>query len=131
MIWRTRWGLLGLILFTGFPVLEIALLVSVGRRIGTWWTVALVVGTGLLGGGLLVFEGYGVIQRMKREISKGKIPQDQIIDGVLVVVGALMLITPGVITDTFGILLMLPPTRFLARTGVKRWIAKYIQINLG
>ncbi len=126
---RVPWGVLAFLAFTLFPIAEIALLVEIGRRIGTWWTVALVIGTGLLGGALLALEGSGVIRSMKQEISKGRIPQDQIIDGVLVAVGALMLITPGIITDTMGILLMVPPTRYLARVGVRRLISKYIILN--
>lgn len=130
MSWKARLAVIGFIIFTGLPILEIALLVEVGKRIGTLWTVALVLGTGILGGVLLGIEGYGVFRRMKSEIGAGRVPQDQIIDGVLVVIGALLLITPGVITDATGILLMFPPTRFLARTGIKTWIRKYILVNL-
>lgn len=129
MSWKARLAIIGFVIFTALPVVEITLLVEIGRRIGTLWTIALVVGTGILGGVLLSVEGYGVFRRMREEIGAGRVPQDQIIDGVLVVVGALLLITPGVITDTTGILLMLPPTRYLARTGVKRWIRKYIFVN--
>ena len=130
MSWKARLAVLGFIIFTAVPIIEIALLIEVGKHIGTLWTIAFVVGTGLLGGVLLGVEGYGVFRRMKEEIKAGHVPQDQIIDGVLVAVGALLLITPGVLTDATGILFMFPPTRFLVRTGVKRWIRKYILVNL-
>lgn len=120
----------GAVAFTVLPIVEIALLVEVGRRVGTLWTVALVIGTGLLGGILLALEGYGVVRKLKSEVAVGRIPQDQIIDGALIVMGALMLLTPGLITDTAGILLLFPPTRALVRAGIKRWIGRYIQINL-
>lgn len=116
--------------FTALPVIEIALLVEVGKRIGTWWTIAFVIGTGILGGALLAFEGYGVVRRLQSDIRNGKIPEDPIIDGVLVVIGALLLISPGVLTDATGVILMLRPSRFLVRIGVKRWIGKFITINL-
>ncbi len=129
MRWKTRLGILGFIFLTVIPILEIALLVEIGRRVGTWWAVGIVVGTAISGAVLLAAEGYGVIKRAQRDISAGRIPQDPIIDGVLVVVGALLLITPGVITDVTGILIMLAPTRFLLRSAIKGWIRKLITIG--
>ena len=127
---KARLGVLGFLAFTALPVIEIALLVEMGKRIGTWWTVFFVIGTGLLGGALLGLEGYGVVRNLQSEVRSGKIPEDPIIDGVLVVIGALLLISPGVLTDATGIILMFPPSRFLVRSGVKRWIRKFIMINL-
>lgn len=123
-------GVIGFLAFTALPIVEIVLLVEVGKKIGTWWTVAFVIGTGLLGGVLLALEGYGVLRRLQSEIKRGKIPEDPIIDGVLVVVGALLLISPGVLTDATGVILLFPPSRFLVRTGIKRWIGRFITINL-
>ena len=130
MSWKARLAVLGFVIFSALPVIEIALLIEVGKRIGTLWTVVLVIGTGLLGGVLLGVEGVGVFRRLKAEVAAGRVPGDQIIDGVLVVVGSLLLITPGVLTDATGILLMFPPTRYLVRTGIKRWIRKYVLVNL-
>ncbi|MGI6662902.1 MAG: FxsA family protein [Bacillota bacterium] len=130
MRWRGRLGLLGFLAFTVFPIVEIALLVELGKRIGTWWTIAFVLGTGILGGVLLALEGYGVVRRLQADLSSGKIPQDPIIDGVLVVIGSILLISPGVLTDVTGMILLFPPTRFLVRSGVKRWIGRFITINL-
>jgi UPF0716 protein FxsA len=128
--WKARLGVIGFLAFTALPIVEIVLLVEVGKKIGTWWTVAFVIGTGLLGGVLLALEGYGVLRRLQSEIKRGKIPEDPIIDGVLVVVGALLLISPGVLTDATGVILLFPPSRFLVRTGIKRWIGRFITINL-
>lgn len=130
MSWKARLATLGFIAFTALPIVEIALLVEIGKRIGTWWTIGIVVATGLLGGLLLAVEGYGVFRRMKDEIKAGRVPEDQIIDGVLVVVGALLLITPGVLTDVTGVLFMFPLSRFVVRAGIKRWIRKYVLVNL-
>ena len=130
MSWKMRLGVIGFIIFTLLPIVEIALLVEMGRRVGTWSTVAFVIGTGLLGGALLGIEGYGVFRRMKEEIQASMVPKDSIIDGVLVVVGSLLLISPGVLTDVTGIILLFPPTRYFVRQGVKRWISKYILLNI-
>lgn len=130
MSWKARLGIIGFFVFTALPVIEIALLVEMGKRIGTWWTVAFVIGTGLLGAALLAVGGVGVFKRVKEEIKVSRVPTNSIIDGVLVVVGSLLLISPGVITDLTGILFMFPPTRFLVRAGVKRWINKYVLLNI-
>lgn len=129
MSWKARLGVIGFLCFTALPVVEIALLVEMGKRIGTWWTILFVILTGVLGGVLLGVEGYGVIRRLQNEVKGGRIPQDQVIDGVLVFVGGLLLISPGVLTDVTGLVFMFPPTRFLVRSGIKKWIAKYILVN--
>ncbi|QUL99062.1 MAG: FxsA family protein [Candidatus Fermentithermobacillus carboniphilus] len=130
MSFTAKLVLTGIFVFTILPIIELALLIEVGRRIGTFWTVAMVIGTGILGGILLGLEGYGVIRALKREVHQGRIPGDQIIDGVLVSIGAVLLITPGLLTDIAGVFLMFPPTRFIARALVKRWIRNYIFIDL-
>lgn len=126
---RFRLTGLALLLFTLIPILEIALLVEVGKQIGTWWTIALVLGTGLLGGVLIGIEGSGVIGRLKEQLAQGTIPQDPIIDGVLIIIGGLMLVTPGLLTDCLGFVLMFPLTRLVFRALIKRWIRQYFQLG--
>ena len=106
-----RWTALGILLVTALPVVELALLIELGKRIGTWWTIGIVIGTGILGGLLLASQGYGVFARAKQEVNEGRIPKNQIIDGLLVVVGAVLLITPGILTDAIGLILLFPLTR--------------------
>ncbi|HHY11902.1 MAG TPA: FxsA family protein [Firmicutes bacterium] len=127
---RSRWTVVGVVLVMVVPVLELALLIEVGKRIGTWWTLAIVVGTGVLGGTLLAAEGYGVFRKAKKEVNEGRIPKNQIIDGLLVVIGAVLLVTPGLITDTVGLILLFPLTRLPVRSAVKRWIQQYIYIDI-
>lgn len=131
MPFKLRFLLCGVILFTVMPIVELALLIEVGKSIGTLWTIFIVIATALLGVVLLGVEGVAVIRRLKDEIGEGRVPQDAIIDGVLVAIGALLLITPGLITDLTGILLLLPPSRYLARSAIKKWIRRYIVIDLG
>jgi len=127
---KTRLIIAGMVAFSVLPLIELVLLIEVGRRIGTLWTIGIVIGTGILGGVLLGVEGHGVLRRVRHEIGQARIPQDQIIDGAIIVVGALLLITPGIITDILGILFMFAPTRFFVRMLVKRWIRRYVLINL-
>ncbi|GIW41824.1 MAG: hypothetical protein KatS3mg076_2401 [Candidatus Binatia bacterium] len=116
-----------LLLFVFLPVVELALLIEIGRRIGTWETVFLVVGTGILGASLARRQGLGVLRRFQEETQAGKLPGDAIFDGVLILVAGALLVTPGVITDAVGFLCLMPPTRRLVKRAVWRWIERRIE----
>lgn len=100
-----------LVLFTTIPVLELFLLVTVGRRIGTMNTVALVVITGVLGAWFAKSQGLRVIYGIGAARDQGQIPGQQLLHGAMVLVGGVLLITPGFITDVFGLSLLFPITR--------------------
>jgi len=97
-----------LLLFTLVPLIELALLIEIGQKIGLWNTIAIVVLTGFIGAALARSEGFGIISRIQSELASGQLPGDSLIDGALVLAGALLLLTPGLITDAFGFALLLP-----------------------
>lgn len=99
------------LLFLGVSSLELFLLLQVGEWMGPWATMALVVATALLGGYLAKREGLRVWRDWQRALAEMRIPEEGITSGLLVLVGAVLLITPGVLSDLTGILLMLPPFR--------------------
>ncbi len=109
------------------PVAELALLIEIGRRVGVWWTVTLVLLTGAVGLTIARLQGFSILRRLSSELSQGLIPGDTILEGVLLLAGALLLITPGVLTDLAGLLLLVPPVRALAREWFKvrlrRWMS--------
>ncbi len=109
-----------LLAFTVFPLVELALLIEVGRRIGSLYTVAIILVTGVLGAYLARAQGLSVVRQVKARTSRGEIPGNELIDGVLVLTGAAFLITPGVITDLAGLSLVAPPTRRWYRETLKR-----------
>ncbi len=109
--------------------MELALLVEVGRRIGTWYTVLLVIGTGALGALLAQTQGWSIWRRTRREIRSGRIPGDELLDALLVLIGAVLLLTPGLITDAVGLSLLIPLTRGMVRKFIKRRIAEYVRID--
>ncbi len=109
-----------LVLFTLVPLVEIALLVEVGRRLGTLPTLGLVVLTGLVGAWLARREGFGVLRAMREELARGELPATGLIDAVLVLVGGMLLITPGFLTDLVGFALLLAPVRVLVRRCLRR-----------
>ena len=107
--------LLLVILFIVVPIAELALLIQVGQAIGVWWTVGLLLADALLGSWLLRTQGRAAWVRFTEAINAGRIPHREVIDGVLIIFGGVLLLTPGFITDIFGILFLFPPTRVLMR----------------
>jgi UPF0716 protein FxsA len=107
-----------LILFITVPLLEILILIKLGETLGFWATVLLVIGTGVLGATLARFYGWVVWQRISRELEAGHVPAEQLLDGALLFVGGVVLLTPGLLTDIAGFLLLIPWTRGV----VKRWL---------
>lgn len=118
-----------IILFTFIPLLELMLLIKVGEQIGTLNTIAIVILTGVAGAGLARAQGFGIISKIQQELQNGQIPGESLIDGVMVLAGALLLLTPGLITDSIGFCFLLPATRKL----LKKYIKSYFQrkINTG
>ncbi len=118
-----------LLLFTLVPLIELALLIEIGQKIGLWNTIAIVVLTGFIGAALARSEGFGIISRIQNELASGQLPGDSLIDGALVLSGALLLLTPGLITDAFGFALLLPFSRVFVKLYLKKYFSK--KINTG
>ena len=107
--------LLLVILFIVVPIAELALLIQVGQAIGVWWTVALLVADAILGSWLLRSQGRLAWLRFNTALAEARVPHREVVDGVLVIFGGVLLLTPGFITDIFGLLFLFPPTRVLLR----------------
>lgn len=108
------------------PLVELALLVWLGRRIGFLPTVALVLVTGVLGAALARHQGLATLARFRAALDARRLPHRELVDGVLILAAAILLITPGVLTDTAGFLLLVPPLRHRAGEGIlaaigRRW----------
>ena len=112
--------LLLVILFIVVPIAELALLIQVGQAIGVWWTILLLVADALLGSWLLRTQSRAAWRRFNEALANGRIPHREVIDGVLVIFGGVLLLTPGFITDIFGLLFLFPPTRVLLRALLVR-----------
>ncbi len=104
-----------LLLLILVPIAEIALIIKVGEWIGVWWTIALLLADAVLGSLLLRSQGRAVWRRFSAAVGEGRLPHREVIDGVLVIFGAALMLAPGFITDVFGALFLLPPTRALMR----------------
>jgi len=115
------------LLFTIVPLVELVLLIKIGGVIGVAPTIAIVIGTGVLGAWLARWQGLAVLRRIGDEMAAGRLPTDALIDGLLVLVAAAMLLTPGFLTDSAGFLLLVPGTR----AKVRRLVAAAMARNAG
>lgn len=100
-----------LIFLIALPILEIGLLIKLATVIGAWLTFALVIGTAILGGALIVQNGFTSAIRVQDAMMKGEVPLNPMMDSALVVTAGVLLITPGPIADCLGLLLLIPPLR--------------------
>lgn len=105
------------LVFVAVPLAEVAVLIKVGQVIGVVPTVALVVLTAVIGVALLKRQGLAALARAQNAMDAGQLPIDPVIDGVCLLVAGAFLLTPGLITDTAGFLLLVPPLRH----GLARW----------
>ncbi|MDQ0214980.1 UPF0716 protein FxsA [Oikeobacillus pervagus] len=105
------------------PALEIGVLLLSGKTIGVWPTVLLIILTGVVGAYLAKRQGMAVIRNARLNFSNGKMPGEALMDGICILIGGILLLTPGFITDLTGFLLLLPFTR----TYIKPFMVKKIR----
>jgi UPF0716 protein FxsA len=118
-----------LFFFIALPLVELVLLIVVDRYIGLLATILLIIGTGILGTWLANWQGLSTYRRIQEELRQGRMPTDSLIDGVLILLAGVLLITPGVLTDAVGLLLLTPPTRVLFRRGLIGWFKRHFKIQ--
>jgi UPF0716 protein FxsA len=106
-------------MFTLIPVIELALLVKVGSRIGVTLTIAVVLLTGASGAWLARTQGLRTLVRLQEALRAVQFPGDEIFDGVLILGGGLLLLTPGFLTDLLGLSVLIPGSRHLIKAALK------------
>lgn len=116
------------LVFIVVPALEIGLFILTGQAIGSFATVALIIATGILGAAMAKKEGLGVLRKMQEQVRFGHPPGEALLEGFCVLIGGLLLLTPGFITDAAGLILLLPPTRKLFKPMLlklfRNWVSK-------
>lgn len=108
-----------LLLFVGLPLVELWLLLVVGNRIGWGPTIMLVLVTGVVGTGLARTQGLQTLAAIQRDMATGVMPAPRLMDGVMILLAGAMLITPGILTDVAGFLLLVPATRQIIRNYLR------------
>lgn len=103
------------LLFIVVPLLELLVIIQVGQWIGGVPTVLLLLGVSLVGAYLVKREGLRAWRRFRQALAEGRVPTREVFDGALLLLGGALLLTPGFLTDAFGLLMLLPMGRSAAR----------------
>lgn len=114
------------LLFLIVPIIEIYLLIKVGSWIGGIPTVASLIFLSLLGAYLMRTQGFRIIAEIRDQLSRGRLPAAQLLDGAMVFVGGVLLMTPGFFTDFLGIFFLVPATRRV----IKLWLGLWLQSRI-
>lgn len=109
-----------LFLFIALPFAEMLILIKMGETFGFWTTLLFILGTGFAGAYLAKLEGLRTWINIQRELAAGRMPADQMLDGVVILTAGILLMTPGMLTDVSGLLLLFPWTR----QWIKAWLKK-------
>src|SRR5688572_31630783 len=112
------------LIFIVLPIAELFVLFKLGQSFGVLATVALVLGTGFAGAALAKAQGMKTLRAMQREMAAGRVPSRELMDGLAVLVGGALLLTPGLITDAIGLTLLFPPTRRVLQVFVRKWLER-------
>ena len=114
------------LIFSVVPVVELYLLIKVGRLVGALPTVALLLLISFAGAWLVRHQGFAILGNAQRELAEGRIPAAGLLDGVLVLTGGILLLTPGFFTDLLGLFFLIPVTRGM----IKRYLGLWLQRKL-
>ena len=109
-----------ILLFTLVPAIELWILIEIGTHIGAGNTILIIILTGVVGAFLARLQGFIILTRIQNEVNRGMMPSGELIDGLMILVGGIVLLTPGFVTDTFGLLLLIPWTRSLIKLMLKK-----------
>ncbi len=115
-----------LMIFILVPIIELAVLLELGKHLGLFGTLGLIVLTGVIGAALAKMEGLKLILDIQNEMRFGRIPAPKLVDGVIILVAGVMLITPGLLTDVAGFMLLIPSFRDFIRKIAREAIRKRI-----
>lgn len=118
-----------ILLFVLLPLLDLVLLIKVGSAIGALPTIALAIGTGILGAALARRQGLGTLVKINNELAAGRMPTTELAEGLLILLAAAVLICPGFITDGLGLVLLVPPARRLLVRLLARFFAARISVT--
>ncbi|MBW8351451.1 membrane protein FxsA [Bacillus sp. IITD106] len=115
-----------ILIFIVIPAIEIGLFILSGKTIGVLPTVGVIIATGILGAYLAKKQGLEALRKVQNDLRSGIPPGIAMLDGVCILVGAILLITPGFLSDIMGLFLLLPVTRKIIRPFLLKMIKKWI-----
>ena len=116
-----------LLLFIVVPAVELILLIKLGGMIGVLPTIAVIVITGALGATLARWQGLGVLRNVQNELARGGLPAGSLVDGLIILIAAALLMTPGFLTDLVGFLCLVPGFRTVLKTALWKRLEKAVK----
>jgi UPF0716 protein FxsA len=117
------------VIFILVPIAELYVIIKVGEAIGLLPTLLLLLADAVLGSMLLRHQGRAAWIRFNRALAEGRLPHKEVFDGVLVIMGGALLLTPGFLTDILGLILLIPPTRALVRAMSARFVRRRLALG--
>lgn len=118
-----------ILLFTVLPAAELIILLRLGQAFGLTNALILIIGTGIIGAYIARIQGFRVLQRIQNELNQGIMPAEDMINGLLILCGGITLLTPGLITDILGFMLIIPLTRNIIKKLLKNTIQRKIHTH--
>lgn len=118
-----------LAVFISIPLIEIMLFIEVGSRIGTWTTLLIVALTAIFGAAMAHQEGLKTWWRLQEKLYRGVMPDEELLDGLLILISGALLLTPGFLTDAIGFLLLYPGTRQMVKRWLRRQFSQRFQLH--
>ncbi|OEH84467.1 membrane protein FxsA [Desulfuribacillus stibiiarsenatis] len=115
------------LLFILVPALEIYVIIKVGQIFGAWTTLGFIIFTGFLGAYLAKSQGRQTLLLAQLDLQQGRIPGEAILDGLAILVGGLLLLTPGFVTDVVGFLLLIPTSRGILKLWMRTWFSNILR----
>ena len=111
-----------LILFVIVPVTELYILIEVGKKIGSLTTIGIIIFTGILGAYLVKNQGFMILKKIQNDLNDGIMPGDSLIQGAIILVGGILLLTPGFVTDILGFIFLIPVSRNVVKKYLLKWL---------
>ncbi|WP_089935503.1 FxsA family protein [Candidatus Entotheonella palauensis] len=113
-------------IFLIVPLIELALLLTIGAQIGIWATLAIIISTAMLGASLTRREGLKTWLRFQEKLTTGALPNEELLDGLMILVAGAVLLTPGFLTDAVGFILLIPGSRRVVKGWVRQRFSQHI-----
>jgi UPF0716 protein FxsA len=114
------------LIFAVIPMVELSLLIKIGSIIGTMNTIMIVILTAVIGAYMVRMEGIGVWFRIQKSLMEGIFPAEELIDGIMILIAGAVLLTPGLVTDILGFLMVFPLTRGFIKNILKKYFENRI-----
>lgn len=124
-------GALLVLLLLVVPVVELVVVVQVAQEVGVLETIALLIAVSIVGAWLLKHQGLATWRSLQATTARGEMPTKEVADGALILFGGALLLTPGFVTDAVGLLLLIPPTRAVVKSGFRKMVGTWAARRAG